>query len=151
MRRILGSADTAGTIFNGPGGESLIVVDHATGSNLTIEAHEPKDNFTEFLVYAAWSSNNAFTATELGAFPTSNTTVTEPTDELFDIVIPDDDRQRQPVPGVRCARAQDRSLDHLERRHRTHQHVRDTGHGHHQQPRLPGVALQQLASDHAGR
>ena len=89
MKRILGSVDTAGTIFRGTGGDSLIIVDHATGGDLTIEAHEPKDNFTSFLVYASWSPNADFTAAELGAHPTSTVTVTDPTDEEFEIVIPE--------------------------------------------------------------
>ena len=89
MKRVLGATDTAGIVFRGTGGESLIVVDHITGGNLTIEAHEPKDNFTSFLAIPTWSSDSAISATELGAFPSERVTVTDPTDELFDVEIPE--------------------------------------------------------------
>ena len=86
MKQVLTTAQTTGSEFRGTGGDTLLFVNHDTGSNIEIEALEPKEIATEFDAYAAWSTNATFTATEVSAG--TEVTVTEPTDEDFGILIP---------------------------------------------------------------
>ena len=66
MLEVLGTAATNGIPFGGGSGRHLIV-NHATGSNVTIDQLEPKPALAAYTLETGWSTNTAITAAEAQA------------------------------------------------------------------------------------